>query len=265
MKKRNGEWGIVDHTQFKFALLRLGPRRDILRRTAIFLTKRPDLSWVLSAYFKKFPKDREASDHLLQALQRDPTYDAAAANYIDAMDSCEPDSENTKYRRVIETANRRSEEKTIVLRIASLTFRGKRRSPNDAVKLIEGEKDPTVKGILLHRLFGAAPHAPFQKSVCKPVLEEATKALAPDLARFCAAMLLDEWPWTPPKSVNRSVALLMIGLGLRKRGPTKRGVLDQFFEDRFKIGVKIPWRTALKKDWRETERRCLKLQQTHDR
>ena len=258
---------IGDVTKFKYALNRLNPRRHVLRRISPFLVLRPDLSWVLSNYIRRFGRDAEAADVLLSALQRDPTYDAAAANYIDAMDICEPEANHTKYRRVIETAKRRSEERSITLRIATLTFRGRRRSPTEAIKLIEAEPDPRVKGIVIHRLFGSHGNAPFSKSLCHAMLGRETESSDPDLARFSAALLLDEWPWfkplswSPTSNANRSVALLMQGIGLRKRAPKRLGVLDIFFRERLKIGMDISWRKALGKDWRETERRCLRLQE----
>ena len=48
LQKRNGKWEVIDDTRFKYALLRLNPRRDVLRRIAPLLVQRPDLSWVLS-------------------------------------------------------------------------------------------------------------------------------------------------------------------------------------------------------------------------
>ena len=62
---------------------------------------RPDLSWFFAHYFKKFPSDHEVADILLSALRSDPTYDASAANYIDAVDVCEPATGTKEYRRVI--------------------------------------------------------------------------------------------------------------------------------------------------------------------
>lgn len=266
IRKQSAQWIVQDATKFKFSLHRLSARKDVLKRIAPLLNLRPDLSWVLSSYLKKFERNRDAADILLTALKRDPTYDAAAANYIDAMDLCEPTTANTKYRTVIETANRRSEEKSILLRIASSSFRGRRRPMGEALKLIEKEPNARVQGILIHRLFGAHPSAPFKKNACRHVLESCTESEDPDLARLSAALLLDEWPWvapswTPSKAVNRSVALLLQSLGLRRRAPRKKGVLEQFFQGRYSIMVNIPWRKALGKDWRETERRCLRFQQ----
>jgi hypothetical protein len=266
IRKQSKHWVVEDTTKFKFSLHRLNPRKDVLKRIAPFLNSRPDLSWVLASYLKKFPSSREAADILLEALKRDPTYDAAAANYIDAMDVCEPDNGNAHYRRVIETANRRSEEKSILLRIASSSFRGRRRSPGQALELIEREPDPRAQGILIHRLFGAHPSAPFNKSACRIFLESCTESSDPDIARFSAGLLLDDWPWLSPswrpsKAANRSVALLLQGLGLRKRAPKKKGVLEHFFQGRYKIGISITWRKALGRDWREAERRCLRFQQ----
>jgi hypothetical protein len=266
IKKVSKQWIVHDPTKFKFALHRMNSRRDVLRRIAPLLSARPDLSWALSSYIKGFGPDAEAADILLATLQRDPTYDASAGNYIDAMDVCEPTTANAKYRRVIETANRRSEEKSIILKIASSSFRARRRSPLEALRLVESESDARVRSILLHRLFGTHPSAPFNISTCKRFLEQCTESIDPDLARFSAALLLDDWPWSSPvpwspsKKVNRSVSLLLQALGLRKRAPKKQGVLDVFFQSRYKIGVVLSWRKALGKDWRETERRCLTFQ-----
>jgi hypothetical protein len=126
-------------------------------RIAPLLVRRPDLSWVLASYLRRFERRTDAADVLLAALKQDPTYDAAAANYIDAMDRCEPTSSTATYRRAIQTVGRRSEENSIVLRVASSAFRGKRRPPLDAARLIEREPDRRAKGLLLHRLFGDAP------------------------------------------------------------------------------------------------------------
>src|SRR5207244_1947602 len=111
LRKRDGRWIIADATKFKFSLFRMRPKPAILKRIAALLYQRPDLSWVLASYLRKFPRDKRAADALLAALQRDPTYDASAANYIEAMDVCEPVKSAAKYRRIIQTAERRSEEK----------------------------------------------------------------------------------------------------------------------------------------------------------
>lgn len=37
-------------------------------------------------------------------------------------------------------------------------------------------------------------------------------------------------------------------------------MLDTYFKDQVKIGVPFPWRKAMGKDWRETERRCIRVQ-----
>jgi hypothetical protein len=267
LRKEGKQWIIDDITKFKFSLLRLNPRRDVLKRVSTLLVKRPDCSWVFAAYLKKFPKDKAAADVLLDALRQDPTYDAAAANYIVAMDVCEPAIQNTLYRRVIQTANRRSEEKSILLTIASLTFRGRRLGPKDTAKLIEKQKNPIVKTILLHRLFGNDPDAPYKLADCKALLEKEVNGDDADLARFCASLLLPNWPWfvtgawRPTKAAHHSVKMLMLGLGLRGRAPRKRGVLDAFFGEKMKISISISWRKALGADWRDTERRCLRVQQ----
>jgi hypothetical protein len=251
LRKRGKEWLIDDITKFRFSLLRLNPRRDVLQRIPSMLLKRPDCSWVFAAYLQKFPEDKAAADILLNALRQDPIYDATAANYIEAMDVCEPAIRNPLYQRVIQTANRRSEEKSILLTIASLTFRGRRLGPKDAAKLIGRQKDPVVKGLLLHRLFGNDPGAPYKLTDCAALLEKEVDGDDADLARFCASLLLPDWPWLvagawrPPKAAHHSVKLLMLGLGFRARAPRKRGVLDAFFRDKIKIPIPISWRKAL--------------------
>ena len=267
LKKASNQWTVDDSTKFKFALNRINPRRDVLRRIAPLLSHRPDLSWALSNYLRRFGPDVEVANILLTNLRRDPTYDAAASNYIDALDLCEPPVSTAKYRRVIFRASARSEENSILLRIASLSFRGRRKSIRGALALIESESDPRVQGIALNRLFGLNNAAPFKRSSCIPFLEKCTESQDPDLARYCAALLIEDWPWNLPitwntsKASNRSVLLLFQALGLRKRAPAKRGVLDVFFKVKMNIGMAFPWIKALGKDRREVERRCLKYQE----
>lgn len=264
--KERGVWVIKDATKFKFALFRMNPTRPILRRIGQILPHRPDLSWVFSNYLMQFPNDQEAADILLAALRRDPTYDASAAHYIDAMDVCEPNQGATPYRRVIQTAEKRSEEKSILLSIAASAFRGRRAGPKDALKLIEKQSHPLARSVLLHRLFGHDMRAPFKRKDGQSFIEDQAKSDDADLARYAASRLLGLWPWSktswnPGKEVNDSVKLLMKSVGLRQRGPNKKGVLDRFFKDGQKIAIPIVWRSALGKDWRDAEARCLRLQQ----
>ena len=266
LDRKGRQWVIEDMTKFKYSINRMKARRDVLRRIAPFLLRYPDLSWVLSNYLRKFPKDRTAADVLLQALRRDPTYDSAAANYIDAMDVCEPDTNHRAYRRVVQTANGRSEERSILLPIAVSAFRGKRGGATGAIRLIEKQPKPRVQGILVHRLFGDHPLAPFTSTQCRGLLQSFADSPDPDLARYSAAVLLGHWPWftgsmwRPMKTANRSVALLIKGLGLRKRAPKRQGVLEMYFQEQYRIRIKISWRKALGRDLRSIEERCLRLQ-----
>jgi hypothetical protein len=266
LRKKGGRWTITDATKFKFTLFRMRPKPATLKRIAPLLYQRSDLSWVLASYLRKFPKDKQAADALLAALQRDPTYDASAANYIEAMDVCEPVKGAGKYRRVIQTAERRSEEKGLLLKVGAATFRGRRSGPADALKLIGKQPHPLAKSLLIHRLFGNSAAAPFKIANGRKLVESETESQDPDLARFCANMLIELWPWTkgtwtPTAKVNPAVKLLLKSLGIRTRGPKKLGVLEKFFTQAHHIGVKIPWKTALGSDWRHAERRCLRLQQ----
>lgn len=266
LRKQGGHWTITDETKFKFSLLRMRPKLQILRRIATLLYQRPDLSWVLASFLRKFPQNRDAADALLAGLQRDPTFDASAANYIEAMDVCEPVKGAAKYRRVIQTAERRSEEKGLLLKVAAATFRGRRSGPTDALRLIAKQSHPLAKSLLIHRLFGNSSNAPFKVSDGRALIEAETESQDADLARFCANLLIDLWPWTkltwtPTAKANPSVKLLLKALGFRVKGPKKLGILEQFFTLTQRIEVKMRWRRALGKDWRDAERRCLRLQQ----
>lgn len=66
-------------------------------------------------------------------------------------------------------------------------------------------------------------------------------------------------PWKIPRGVSRSVKLLLVGIGLRRRAPTKRNVIDKFFEAAG-VRVEFSWRKALRSDFTDAERRCVRLQ-----
>jgi len=264
--KKQGTWVVTDPTKFKFSLFRMNASRRILRRIAQIIPHRPDLSWLFATYLKKFPNDKEAADVLLTVLRRDPTYDSSAAHYIDAMDVSEPSANTLPYRRVIRTAEGRSEEKSILLGIAATAFRARRSGPKDALKLIDQQQHPLARSILLFRLFGQDPTAPFKHADAQKYIEDQTKSADADLARYAASRLVAVWPWStaswnPSNDVHESVKLLLKSVGLRKRGPRRTGVLERFFKEKQRIGIKISWRKALGNDWRDVERRCLRLQQ----
>ncbi len=259
LARSNGRTVIVDVTLFKYALLRLNARKNVLQRIRTLFVSRPDCSWVLSRYAMKFPNNRDAANMLLEALRRDPTYDQSAAQYIEAMDVCEPERAYSAYRRVIRTVNSRSEERSILLPIAANSFLGKRYGPSAALKRIAKQNDPLVRTALLYRLFGDHPDAPFKPKQCLQFLQQEACSSNGDAARFSAAMALQNWPSVklPLSTVNRSVKLLLTGLGLRRRRPPRATVLDVFFREQQKILISISWRKALQKDWKETERRCI--------
>jgi len=265
LRKQGGRWRITDLTKFKFALLRLPPRKDVLRRIAPLLLHYPECSWVFSQYLRRFPKNKAAAEVLLSALQRDPTYDAAASNYIDALNACEPARGFTSYRRVVETAKRRSEEKSMLLSLAVTGFRARRRGPSPALALIASVDKALVRSILIHRLF-AAIDAPHPLKQTDPLLQEETESSDEDLARYCGWLLLTTHPWTgsnswrPSRAANSAVKLLALGLGLRARPPRKPGALEHFFAER-KVRPVFPWRKALAaRDLRHAEQLCIQVQ-----
>lgn len=262
---RAGSIEIVDITRFKFALGRMNRRRTILRRITPLLDRRPDLSWLFAGYLKKFRSDKEAADILLAAIRQDPTYDASAAAYIEALDVCEPTIGGGPYRRVIQTAERRSAEKSLRLGVAVCVFRARRAGPAGALRLVDRLREPLARSLAVHALF-AVGDAPYKLPAATTFLQEAAQSADDDLARYAAAVLLRAWPWRttawrPSRKANPAVKLLLKAIGLRSRGPSRRGVLDVFFADQQGIAIKLTWRKALGKDWREGERRCIRVQE----
>jgi hypothetical protein len=107
----------------------------------------------LAEYCRKFSHDRVSANLLLAAIRQDPAYDASAAAYINALDVCEPLSATGPYRRVIQTAERRSAEQSLRLSVAAYAFRGHRASPTGAVRLVAKLSEPLAKSLTLHALF----------------------------------------------------------------------------------------------------------------
>ena len=259
---------IVDETKFKYSLLRLSPRLSVLKRITPLIAARPDCSYVFAEYLKKFPGNRDAAEVLLQAPKSDPTYDAAAANFIEALDVCEPSHSQAAYRRVVQSASRRSEEKSIQPAPAVLAFRGRRCGPRDAVQLLRDEADENVRNIVIHKLFryddDDDANKPYRISDCIPLLEDGIKGKNEDLARCLALALLtlslkDARMWTPPTDVNASVKLLMLGLGLRAKAPPSASVLVGFFAS-YGLNTTLNWRKALGAELADAEQRCLRVQ-----
>jgi len=265
---KRGRFLVVDDiTKFRFALSRLSARRDVLYRVGQLLGRRPDCSWHLANYVKKFPRDERAATVLLQALRADPVYDAAASNYIDALSECAVDRQLKECRNTIRGLKKRSMEQSLLLQVSSADFVGRRSTPDEAVKIIRAHRDPRVRGILLSRLFGSDPPAPFVPSQALNLLRDETRGEDPDLARYCAHLLLTSWPWPRTaalphsRNLNHAVKLLLLAMGLRQRTPSKRRILEVFFQDKIQIHVRIPWRKALRSEFKQVESRCIRLQQ----
>ncbi len=265
MTKEHDRYEIKDVTKFKFALHRLNPRRDVLERLRGLLNSRPDCSLTFAEYLKKFPANKEAADILLNSLKHDPTYDAVAAHFIEAMDICEPELDHSPYRRVIHTAERRSIEKSILLKIAILTFRGRRCGPKDAARMIQAETNTIVKNITMHRLFGEEADNPYKVSDCVELFKAGVICADGDLARCCAFNLIYHSasisvPWDIPPEAHPAVKLFMVGLGLRTKGAKRVSVLEGFFA---KLGLSagISWGKALGNSLADVEHRCLRIQE----
>jgi hypothetical protein len=229
------------------------------------LVSNPECCWIFGQYLQRFPLSQAAASTLLDTLQRDPTYDAAAANYIDALDVCEPTTNLTAYRRVVETAKRRSEENSILLTLAISGFRARRRRPAAALKMIASENNPLARSILIQRIF-KEPDAPHKLNDAYALIEKETQSADDDLARYCGWLLITTRPWSGPNSwrpkraTHVAVKLLAFGLGLKAHPPTKPGAIERFFSER-KVRLVFQWRRALApKDLRQAERLSIQVQ-----
>ena len=257
---------VEDATQFKFALNRLEPRSDTLRKIRSVFLRRPDLSWTLGAYAARFGNSKTATRILLEVLSQNPVFDSVASSYIDALARCGAVAYEVESRKILKGIRARSEEKTILLVRSYKEFMASRMTPRRAAAYVRQEPSHGLRAILIHRLFSDQPKARFHTRDCLQLLEELVSSEDEDVARFAFTLLLGEWPWSstvkwkPPMTVNRSVKLVMKGLGLRARAPAKEGVLPIFFKQKMGIGIDIPWRRALGKDLRDAERRCIRLQ-----
>jgi len=168
----NGRPSIIEKiTRFKYALWRLRPRRDVLRRIGPLLIARPDLAGVLARYVARFGPDREAAGLLANALRQHPVFDAAAASFVDALDVCESPRGKTKCRRAVRFAMRQSVERGGVLRVAVGSFFAKRSSGPQATALIDKERVPLFRSLLLNKICDH-PLAPFGADVCAQVLQD---------------------------------------------------------------------------------------------
>jgi hypothetical protein len=122
------------------------------------------------------------------------------------------------------------------------------------------------KNVAYLRYIDDNPRSPFKTDDGFTLLKSETESADADIARYCANLLLDRWPWTsstwkPTENANRSVKLFLKSLGLRVIAPNRRGVLEAFFTNKMRISVKFRWKKALGSDWRDAERRCLRVQQ----
>jgi hypothetical protein len=257
---------IKNITRFKYALGRLRPRRDILRRIGSLLSARPDLSGVLATYVAEFGPDSEAATTLVGALRAHPVFDAAAANFIDALDTCEPAPGKKRYRRVVQLAVKHSVEHGGVLRTAASAFLARRSYGVVAAALIEQERVPIFQSLLIHRLCEGSP-VPLSPSVCLRALHDGLTSEDADYARYCGAVLASCGLWPIAKvlrNANRSVLVLRAALGLGRRVPKAKNVLSIYFERKMRIGMRVDWGKLLGKHLADAESRCIRLQRFED-
>lgn len=249
---------VVDDTLFKFALYRSPPRKRLLRRIAPLFLSRPDLSWVLATYATKFGRDPPVARLLLNAVDRDPVFDAAAASYIRAMDACEPRPTIRGYRRAVQTARRRSQEKGALLSVEAVLFRARRR-PSSLRALVRHVRSAIAVAPILSRLLAEDERR--WASAIRPICEMHLSNSNADLARFAAACLLGRG-WLPhplPKATHHAAQLLLAALGVIKKAPKREGILSKFFQAQ-NISTRVRWAKVFGPDLPSVEHRCVRLQ-----
>ena len=134
--RRKGQLVITKETHFKFALHRLPPSRNVLRKTESLFHSRPDLSDVLSRFASRFSKNRHVAKLLYKTLNSDPVFDAAGGDYVFALDRCVPKREPKKYRKIVSRLMRRSEEKSLLLSVPSNFYIYKRSGKHFALRSV---------------------------------------------------------------------------------------------------------------------------------
>ena len=201
------EWTVVDEAKLKYAVNRLNPRRDILRRLARVFPSRPDLAWTIANYAKQFGRDVHAADLVTGMLSADPPYSAAVADLADALDVCEPAGASHSYRASLRKAEQRCVEDGPRLAASSLTFRLRRTPGRRGEQLLRGASGPLAASSAIAGVYEPNPR---RLSSASEVMDDFTKSSDPDLARYAAHLMLSQHyrvggAWRPSRTVHPAV------------------------------------------------------------
>jgi hypothetical protein len=257
--RRKGEIFVRKETHFKFALHRLPPSRRILRLVEPLIYSRPDLSTALAHFILRFTRDARVAALLHKALMSDPVFDAAAGEYVLALDKCAPRPEPRKYRRAVSKLMGRSEEKSILLDVPRKLYRYKRMGKSGASVAIQMENNPLAAGQLIHFLISDPRHAFLSARDLRQALSRfANYSPDEDLARFCTYLML-AWLKLIPRSPRAAGVLILRYLG-HAAPPATYSFLTGFFKDIFGLPNVLDWERRLGKNAHsELQRRAIAI------
>lgn len=271
IKTEYGSLVIKSDTIFRYSLLRSPARIDILKRIAPLLLLRPDLSWVLSSYLRRFKDSPHALEILRNAICQDPIYDRAASDYVEVFDFLNGPELSDEINSIIETTHARCPENGVALKVAVGTFFGRRRGKAAACTIVRQEKDPLVKSLLLHGLFlKDSPKTTHSIQDCRSLLENIVikNKKDEDLARYCLIYLL-KLGWQPSKNDDYSasvrITLMELGLLRKKRISSFAEIIHWFFFSQGRVNIAVKWAKVLSHSGlKSAAQRCLRILELTD-
>lgn len=246
---------VKDDTRLKFALYRLPAMPHVLRLVKPLLISRPDLSGVLGGYAARFSNHPKCANALYAALRADPVFDAAAGDYIMALDRCAPQPEPRKFRILISRLKRRSEEQSLALDVPAKLFTYERMGKAAVAAALMAETNPITVGLLLHRLTSGNYSVFTPKDFDIVIRHFAVSSHDADLGRYCTYLMLTELRLLPRRP-QPSGFLLLKHLGARGAARSQ-SLLSGFFKDQFGLSTPLDWEQKLgKRAHSEAQRRA---------
>ncbi|MEX2375916.1 MAG: reverse transcriptase domain-containing protein [Dehalococcoidia bacterium] len=258
---RQRKWVLRNASQFRFALLRLNPRKDFLRIALRIVEAQPDLSWVVGEYAQKFKPSADNAAEVARTMRARPAYSMAIGDLARALGAVEPKTGVGDFRAALKAAVASCAESGPRAEGEALRFYVARRPNNRSTKLLRAAH-PLAAASALELIATTRPQRVAQLDA---FLGELTEGADADLAVYAASLMLPRHKrvggaWNPSRRTHPAVQDLLFNLGLRGRRASRPTVLARFFEDTYAIQPHLSWRKALGPDLIEAERRCLRFQ-----
>lgn len=267
---RGAKKTVNNDTHFRFALNRLNPRQDAFRLIRPLLVNRPDLAPEMGRYLSQFSNDAGIAVALGQALAVKPLAGVAASAYLDALHANEPTRGTRDLRRTAATTVDRVVEPHSAALAARHAFLATRRRQQDVLAILRAENNPVALTLCIESLGKRSPGRLMQPAMVQ-FLADLANHQDEDLSRYAAAIVATQWhtfgqgQWRPGNTISDAAKLLLVGLGMRRRGPRRVGVIENWFQEEMQIATQISWRKALKRDWGPAGQHLVDLQKFRDR